>query len=164
MKNPLADVLRQSSGSDIPADSELCRWARLAYRDEQQAEVALAIVDSDTMQTLNRDYRSKDKPTNVLAFANATRCEDGIVHLGDVVLCADVIGAEANAQGKTTQAHWAHVTIHGMLHLQHYDHIEASEAREMEALETELLATLGIADPYQAIPADQTAKTAGRAR
>ncbi len=146
------DIDRQSSGSQIPADDELCDWARLAYRGEQRAEVALAIVTSDTMQTLNRDFRSQDKPTNVLAFANATTCEDGAVHLGDVVLCADIIEAEAGEQGKSPQAHWAHVTIHGMLHLQDYDHIEASEASEMEALETQLLATLGIADPYQGAP------------
>ena len=142
------DIDRQSSGSEIPADAELCDWARLAYRGDQRAEVALAIVNSATMQSLNRDYRSQDKPTNVLAFANATACEDGAVHLGDVVLCADVIRAEAGEQGIPSRAHWAHVTIHGMLHLQDYDHTEASEAREMEALETQLLATLGIADPY----------------
>ena len=146
------DIDRQSSGSGIPTDDDLCDWARLAFRGEQRAEVALAIVSSDTIQALNRDYRSQDKPTNVLAFANATACEDGAVHLGDVVLCADVIQAEAHDQGKPPQAHWAHVTIHGMLHLQDYDHTDDRQAMEMEALETELLATLGIADPYQVAP------------
>lgn len=113
-----------------------------------QAELSIRIVDEEESQTLNRDYRQKNKPTNVLSFPAELPDIVDLPLLGDLVICAPVVEQEAQEQHKTSHAHWAHMVIHGTLHLLGYDHIDAQEADEMEAIETDILATLGIDCPY----------------
>ena len=131
------------AGDDLPARSLLRRWAAAALT--QDAVVTLRFVDSAEGASLNRRYRRKTGPTNVLSFVYDDR--PGTVH-GDVVLCLPLLRQEAAEQGKTLAAHCAHLVIHGMLHLQGYDHLRADDAARMEAHEVAILATLGVADPY----------------
>ena len=133
---------------DLPAEADFLRWAQAAYRDDAAAEVLIRLVDAAESQALNRDYRGKDKPTNVLSFPFDVPPGIPNEHLGDLVICAPVVQAEASEQGKPVESHWAHMVVHGMLHLQGFDHIEDAEAEEMEALEREILARLGYPDPY----------------
>lgn len=110
------------------------------------AELTFRFVDTDEGRTLNRTYRSKDYATNVLTFAYAESEDDPVS--GDIILCCPVVEREAAEQGKPLEAHYAHLIVHGVLHAQGYDHEEDDEAAEMEAIETETLATLGYPDPY----------------
>jgi len=109
------------------------------------AEITLRIVDAEEGQMLNRDYRGKDYATNVLTFAYGE--EDGML-AGDIVLCAPVVEKEAHEQRKDLRAHYAHLTVHGVLHMQGYEHETDAEAREMEALEVEILRRLRFNNPY----------------
>ncbi|MCW3481687.1 rRNA maturation RNase YbeY [Neisseriaceae bacterium JH1-16] len=140
----------RSAAGELPSAAELNRWARAALQaDVRQAEISLLIVDADEGQTLNRDYRGKDYATNVLSFAlNEGEPVPGMPLFGDLVLCAPVVEREAAEQGKPLAAHYAHLTVHGMLHLQGFDHEDDTEAEVMEALETRILAGLGYPDPY----------------
>jgi probable rRNA maturation factor len=131
------------AGDDLPARRLLRRWAAAALVND--AVVTLRFVDTAEGETLNRSYRRQNGPTNVLSFAYDDR--PGLVR-GDVVLCLPLLRQEAAEQGKTLAAHCAHLVVHGMLHLQGYDHRHADEAAGMEAREVAILATLGIADPY----------------
>jgi probable rRNA maturation factor len=106
-------------------------------------------VDVAEMSTLNRDYRNKTGPTNVLSFRSDLPPGLDLPLLGDIVICAPVVATEAAQQGKPRQAHWAHLTVHGTLHLLGYDHLEDLEAEEMEALETRILASLNYPCPYE---------------
>ena len=110
-------------------------------------EQTICIVDEAQSRELNRSYRGKDRATNVLAFAADSELLDYDC-LGDLVICAPVVQAEACEQGKSPQAHWAHLVVHGMLHLQGYDHQTEDQAAAMEALEVEILDTLGYTNPY----------------
>ncbi len=121
----------------------VARWIRHALQSD--AEITVRIVDTDEGQTLNRDYRGKDYATNVLTF-DYTQAP---YVTADLVLCAPVVAREAQEQGKTLQAHYAHLLIHGALHAQGYDHeTDEADALEMEALEILLLAALGYDNPY----------------
>lgn len=120
----------------------VARWMRAAL--EAPAEIAVRIVDADEGRALNRDYRGKDYATNVLTFDYS---REPVVQ-ADLVLCAPVVEREAHEQGKTIQAHYAHLLVHGTLHAQGYDHERARDARVMEARERAVLASLGFADPY----------------
>lgn len=114
-------------------------------------EVAVRVVDADEIRTLNRLYRDKDAPTNVLSFPAgeiAGLPADEAVLLGDVVVCAAVVAAEAGQQGKALADHWAHMLVHGTLHLLGFDHEIDAEAAEMEALEVRILASQSVTDPY----------------
>ncbi len=135
--------------SFVPAESDCKQWVESALQRDDDVIASMQIVSVDEMQQLNRDYRGKDKPTNVLSFPMDVPQEIGLNLLGDLVLCAQVIADEAAQQNKPLQAHWAHMIVHGMLHLQGYDHIEEHEAEHMEALEIDILQTLGFANPYQ---------------
>lgn len=115
----------------------------------EDAEVSIRIVDAAESRSLNHQYRGKDKATNVLSFPADLPPELEIPLLGDLVICAPVVAAEALEQGKTCEAHWAHMAIHGVLHLIGYDHIDDDQAEAMEALETEILGRLGFKPPYQ---------------
>jgi probable rRNA maturation factor len=126
----------------VPARAQLRRWARAAT--ERDAEVTLRLVGKVEGRRLNRDFRGKEYATNVLTFAYT----DTDPLSGDVVLCAPVVVEEARAQGKTAAAHFAHLVVHGLLHLQGYDHQSARQARVMEARETEIVMRLGYPDPY----------------
>lgn len=112
------------------------------------AELTVRIVDEAEIRELNRCYRGKDKPTNVLSFPAELPEHIQLPLLGDLVVCAAVVNREAREQHKAPLHHWAHMIIHGCLHLLGYDHIEEHEAEQMEALEVEILATMNIADPY----------------
>ncbi|GAB3627158.1 Endoribonuclease YbeY [Pandoraea terrae] len=127
----------------------LRRWVQAALFAD--AELTLRFVDADEGQSLNRSYRGKDYATNVLTFAYAQSEDDPVS--GDIVLCCPVVAREASEQKITLEAHYAHLVVHGVLHAQGYDHEDDEDAAEMEALETEILAVLGYADPYQPIAA-----------
>jgi len=157
--------------SDVVTSSQLTRWANLAYAmvSEKPSEVTIRLVGVDEITQLNRDYRGKDKSTNVLSFpfepdfdfsddmlemgeAQAEGFDNesgvGLNLLGDIVVCQPVIIKEAGEQSKAVLDHYAHMVVHGVLHLCGYDHIQDDEAEEMEALEIKFLAQQNIANPY----------------
>jgi probable rRNA maturation factor len=127
---------------DLPSRAQLRRWARAAL--ERDARVTVRIVGGAEARTLNRHFRGKRHPTNVLTFVmrEQPRLE------GDLALCAPIIAREARAQRKSAAAHYAHLVVHGVLHLQGYDHERAREARVMERRETQIVTRLGYPDPY----------------
>ncbi|AUN94509.1 rRNA maturation RNase YbeY [Pseudazoarcus pumilus] len=140
-------ALRASEREGVPRAPDLRRWARAALRD-RSVEAAVRIVGEDEGRVLNRDYRKRDYATNVLTFVYDDAPVPGMPLFGDIVLCAPVVVREAREQGKPLDAHFAHLMVHAMLHLQGFDHETASEAEEMETLETAILATLGYGNPY----------------
>ncbi|MDF3980991.1 rRNA maturation RNase YbeY [Luteibacter sp. PPL201] len=142
-----------ASRKGVPAPASFRRWVESALkgaRRRKASEVAIRIVDADEAQALNRQYRGRDYATNVLSFPAELPPGIDLPLLGDLVICAPVVSREASEQGKKTADHWAHLTVHGTLHLLGYDHVDETEAEAMEALETRILAGLGIADPYLA--------------
>lgn len=176
----IADEVADSV-EEPPPRAHLQRWAEAAWQGDahSEVEVSLRIVSAEESRQLNRDYRGKDKSTNVLSFpmqmdewhlpadltsddfipaefASTAHSEESSVSdahwqmLGDLAICAQVVAEEAQQQHKSLQAHWAHMLVHGMLHLQGYDHIEEGEAQRMERLETHIMQQLGFSDPYQA--------------
>ncbi len=147
------DIESNSQSQLIPALADLERWisAALLNQEFEDAEVSVYIVDEDEGKELNAQYRGKDYPTNVLSFPADIAEEVGVPLLGDLVVCAPVVEREAQEQGKTLHAHWAHMLIHGTLHLLGYDHIEDDEADAMETLETQIVTGLGYPAPYQDI-------------
>ncbi len=149
-RSPLQLQCRLSRGA--PSGRLLTRWARAALGSRGLGrELALQCVTSQQMRHLNHRYRGKDKPTNVLAFPALTVPGAGVVPLplGDVVICPSVLRQEARQQGKTVQAHWAHLVVHGALHLIGYDHEKSAEAQRMERREVRVLRALGFQDPYR---------------
>ncbi len=144
------DIQRQTETGQQPDDPDICRWAEAAYLgDDGAAEMTVRIVDEAESAELNQTYRHKAGPTNVLSFPFETPPGIDLPLLGDLVICAPVVEREANEQHKPTQAHWAHMVVHGSLHLQGYDHIESHQAEHMEALEIDILARLGFSNPYE---------------
>jgi probable rRNA maturation factor len=147
------DIESNSQSRQIPPLADLEYWisAALQSQEFEDAEVSVYIVDEDEGQELNAQYRGKDYPTNVLSFPADIAEEVGVPLLGDLVVCAPVVEREAQEQGKTLQAHWAHMLVHGTLHLLGFDHIEDDEAETMEALESQIITSLGYPAPYQDI-------------
>lgn len=149
------DVQIATSTDGIPSVGDIQHWVKTAIAAnvaDPSAEVSVRVVDEEEMQILNRDYRDQDKPTNVLAFpaGDVQGLPPGASRsLGDIVVCAAVVAREAGEQGKALDDHWSHMLVHGVLHLLGHDHMTESETGEMEGLEREILAGLGIADPYQ---------------
>jgi probable rRNA maturation factor len=132
-----------------PARERLVEWARAAWRHpSRDGEVVLRITDEAESRRLNHDYRGKDHPTNVLSFPFDPPPEVDQDHVGDLVVCAPLVAQEAREQGKSADAHWAHMIVHGMLHLQGHDHATDQQAMAMEALETDILGGLGFPPPY----------------
>jgi probable rRNA maturation factor len=150
------DVQLACEGIAVPSADVVRAWVARAVdaaADFGAAEVSVRVVGADEIQTLNREYRDKDKPTNVLSFPAgpvAGMPEGEPVLLGDIVVCASVVHEEAAEQGKSDTDHWAHMLVHGTLHLLGFDHVLEEDAATMEALETRILASQGIADPYGA--------------
>ncbi|MFT7288167.1 MAG: putative rRNA maturation factor [Halieaceae bacterium] len=145
------DVQRASAGPDPgnEAMENALRGALSAAGRRGDSEISLRIVDRDEMQALNARYRGKDAPTNVLSFPADLPEQLQLPLLGDVVICAPIVREEAILQGKSEAAHWAHMLVHGTLHLLGFDHLLDDEAEHMEALETGALAQLGWACPYE---------------
>lgn len=144
------DVQVAGTRSGLPGVAKFRHWARSALAGRRRdAELSIRIVDSAESRALNRRYRGQDKATNVLAFPAELPPELALPLLGDLVICREVVEAEAVAQAKPPDAHWAHMVIHGTLHLVGFDHETTAEAEAMEALEAEILAELGWPDPYQ---------------
>jgi probable rRNA maturation factor len=145
----ILDLQLATEAKDLPDERQIQQWLDAAILPFQlEAEVTVRIVDEAESQQLNFDYREKNKPTNVLSFP--FECPPGIELplLGDLVICAQVVAKEAAEQNKTLSAHWAHMVVHGSLHLLGFDHINEEDATEMEAEEIQILAELGFADPY----------------
>jgi probable rRNA maturation factor len=147
-------VQRATKSVATPEDEQFQHWAELALAGtENTYTLAIRIVDEEEGQRFNHDYRGKDYPSNVLSFP--AELHEGLPaeiqhsQLGDLLICAPVVAREAVEQGKKEIDHWAHLTVHGVLHLLGYDHEDETEAHRMEALETEILAKAGISDPYQ---------------
>lgn len=146
------DVQHACTDKNLPADRLLAKWARKAIRDRKtDRELTIRIVDKDESAMLNRRWRNKSGPTNVLSFPYDDDQQLAPGLLGDIIICAPVVRQEAEEQQKSLEAHWAHMVIHGTLHLQGYDHMHNKQAEEMESLEINLLQSLGYADPYQEI-------------
>lgn len=146
----IIDLQLAAAFSEIPTLAQFECWVTAALADRlQSAELTLRIVDEQESAHLNQQYRNKTGPTNILSFP-FTQGDDGleIPLLGDLVICAPLVAAEAKEQGKPAENHWAHLTVHGILHLLGYDHVEDDEAIVMENLETAILQELGYPDPY----------------
>ncbi|PLX62881.1 rRNA maturation RNase YbeY [Sedimenticola selenatireducens] len=144
------EVQRVVEDDGIPGAMQFQSWAEAALNGRlDQAELLVRIVDREESRQLNREYRGKDKPTNVLSFPFEAPAVVESDLLGDLVICAPVVTEEALAQDKLPQAHWAHLLVHGVLHLLGFDHINEQEAEVMEGLEVEILESLGFPDPYQ---------------
>lgn len=144
-------VQHAAAGAGAPAAAELRKWARAALAPDVRGELTLRIVGQRESAELNARYRGKAGPTNVLSFpaeSPALGSGDELLPYGDVVICADVVAREAREQGKPLAAHWAHMVVHGALHLQGYDHENRRDAGIMEARERALLNDLGFPDPY----------------
>ncbi|WP_241969857.1 rRNA maturation RNase YbeY [Pseudidiomarina taiwanensis] len=145
--------------ANLPSAAAFEQWVNAALvaaqhssQDSSETELTIRLVDAAESQALNATYRGKDAPTNVLSFPfdnEGLPPELSLPLLGDLIICVPVVNAEAAAQGKPVTAHWAHLVIHGTLHLLGYDHIKQTEAEVMETLEKDIMAKLGYPDPYQ---------------
>jgi probable rRNA maturation factor len=137
-------IQRASRAAHIPSDRRIRAWARAALT--RKAAVTLRFVAEAEGRRLNREFRGNDYATNVLTFVYEDR--KGAPLSGDVVICAPLVAREARAQSKAAEAHYAHLVVHGLLHLQGHDHEEERDARRMERLERRILRGLGFGDPY----------------
>ncbi len=150
MKQVMIDLQLVCENTDnLPSEAQIQAWVNRAIQPAfSDVEMTVRIVDEAESHDLNLTYRGKDKPTNVLSFPFECPDEVELSLLGDLVICRQVVEKEAEEQGKPLMAHWAHMVVHGCLHLLGYDHIEDAEAEEMEGLETEIMQSLGFDDPY----------------
>lgn len=142
------DLQNDESLTNLPVQQDFETWVNAALVQKfDNLEQTIRLVGEAESRALNSQYRAKNSPTNVLSFTVENDYLD-YECLGDLVICAPIVEQEAQQQGKPLPAHWAHMVIHGMLHLQGYDHQNAAEADEMEALEAKILSTLGYTNPY----------------
>ena len=155
MTTPIIDLQIASENSEgLPTLEQFTHWVETALSFEAQTEdfpeteMTIRIVDEEESQTLNREYRGKDYPTNVLSFPFEVPEGIELPLLGDLVICRQVMECEAKEQQISLASHWAHLAVHGTLHLLGYDHIEEAEAEEMEGLESQIMQKLGFEDPY----------------
>ena len=132
----------------VPEAGEFRQWVATALGDHGKTELTIRVVGTEESRELNRSFRGKDRATNVLSFPAELPPGIAVPLLGDIVICAPLVAQEAQAQGKPLQAHWAHLTVHGVLHLLGHDHQQDDEAAIMESLEIRLLASLGFENPY----------------
>ncbi|MEP1469744.1 MAG: rRNA maturation RNase YbeY [Halieaceae bacterium] len=144
--------IQSASSEPVPDEGDIRHWISSALNGAPEQgdafEVSVRLVDEAEMTELNSNYRGKSGATNVLSFPSDLPDELQLPLLGDIVMCVPVVAREANEQGKSQQAHWAHMTIHGTLHLLGYDHIDDTDAARMEALETHILKQLDYPCPY----------------
>ena len=134
---------------NLPTEEQIMQWLNVILPQfMDNAEITIRIVDEQESQQLNNTYRHKDKPTNVLSFPFESPIEIEVPLLGDLIICKQVVEAEAKEQHKSLTAHWAHMIVHGCLHLLGYDHILDEEAEEMENIEIDIMAQLGFDNPY----------------
>ena len=152
--DPCLDLQIATTTSGLPSEAQFNNWIRAALEGhgdsaQYQSELSVRIVNIDESQALNHQYRHKNSPTNVLSFPADLPPEVDIPLLGDLVVCAPVVATEAIEQKKDLEAHWAHMLIHGTLHLLGYDHINNADAEIMEQLETRILTNLGYPPPYE---------------
>ncbi len=145
------DLQLACSDEGVPDEAQFAAWATavLAAEEHEPAELTIRVVEESESAELNGRYRHKAGPTNVLSFPFEAPPGLELPLLGDLVICAPVVAREAAEQGKPAEAHWAHMVVHGVLHLLGYDHLEEAEAEAMEALETDILARIGYPDPYR---------------
>ncbi len=155
------DLQKVIDSDTIPAIESIEHWVKTTLLIENpdlapdtEFELTIRIVDEDEIQALNNTYRHKNKPTNVLSFPYEgfefeVPEEIQLPLLGDLIICHDIVVAEAQQQAKTIIEHWAHMVVHGVLHLKGYDHLEDSDAEQMEALEIKILQQLGFSNPYE---------------
>lgn len=146
----IVDIQNACDAQILPSDDLFQLWVNSALNTvtTQAFELTIRLVNSDESQHLNKQYRKKDKPTNVLSFPFEVPEGIELNLLGDLVICSSVVEQEASTQNKALFDHWAHMVIHGCLHLLGYDHINDTDANEMEALEVKILAKLSIVNPY----------------
>jgi len=157
MSQSLTVDVQLACAGEVPTEAVIQDWVSKACGQSGQSvnrscEIAVRIVDAEEIQTLNQLYRKQDKTTNVLSFPGGEidgLPDDAIRMLGDIVICASVVAREAAERGKAPADHWAHMLVHGTLHLLGFDHTDDTEAAKMEALETSILAAGNVADPYQ---------------
>ena len=142
------DIQNASEFEPVPRQEQFALWVEAALQGKDDTELTLRLVDKSESRELNARFRGKDQPTNVLSFPAELPPGIDIPLLGDIVICAPLVEEEAQAQDKHLQEHWAHLVIHGVLHLLGYDHQVEQDAIEMERIEVELLASLGIGNPY----------------
>jgi probable rRNA maturation factor len=134
----------------VPPRRQIARWARAALGSRRGAwSLGVRVVGHAESRRVNRQFRHRDRPTNVLSFNSMVRAADGRRLLGDLLVCAPVVAREAREQRKSRAAHWAHMIVHGTLHLKGYDHERNTDARRMERRERSILGGLGFADPYE---------------
>ena len=144
------DVQVVCDEDDLPGRADLRAWARAAVGAlREDAELTIRIVDEAESARLNSSYRYEDVATNVLSFQFDAPAGLDVPLLGDIVICAPVVRREADEQSKSVSSHWAHMVVHGALHLLGFDHVRARDADEMEAMETRVLADLGFDNPYE---------------
>jgi len=147
----IIDLQNDEKLANVPEPGLLKQWVESSLLTAyDQLEQTIRVVGESESRSLNRQYRSIDQPTNVLSFPSESIYLD-YECLGDLVICAPVVMAEAQQQAKSVEAHWAHMVVHGMLHLQGYDHEGEIEAGKMEALESKILSTLGYSNPYNGL-------------
>ena len=153
MSEIILDLQIASEETDnLPSETQIMQWLDVILPQfMDQAEITIRIVDQAESQQLNNTYRHKDKPTNVLSFPFESPIEIDVPLLGDLIICKQVVEAEAQEQHKSLTSHWAHMIVHGCLHLLGYDHILDEEAEEMENIEIDIMRQLGFDNPYQTI-------------
>lgn len=145
----VVDLQVACKDNHLPDEKQFKLWVNTALQPYNKSfELTIRLVESSESQQLNHQYRNRNTPTNVLSFPFELPEGIELDLLGDLVICAEVVEQEAKQQNKSLTDHWAHMVIHGCLHLLGFDHINENDADEMETLETQLLFSLGIADPY----------------
>ncbi|WP_395342582.1 rRNA maturation RNase YbeY [Ningiella sp. W23] len=147
----LSEPIANLEPDDIPSNKAIETWLIAAHKHmalTSSIELGIRVIDDTESAYLNSTYRGKSKSTNVLSFVNDVPDYVETDHIGDLAICAPVVKREAKEQGKSVEAHWSHMCIHGLLHLLGYDHIHEKDAQEMEALEVAILGDLGFQDPY----------------
>jgi len=142
------DLQLTGEWAQLPAAEDFEAWVKSTLEPGSNVELTVRVVGREESRQLNRTFRGKDSATNVLSFPAELPAGIDLPLLGDIVICAPLVAEEAAEQGKAVHDHWAHLTIHGVLHLMGYDHLDADEAEVMESLEISLLESLGINNPY----------------